>query len=279
MAKKSENEMSFLEHLEVLRWHLIRAMLSIIVVAIIAFIFKDLVFNTILLKPKMPDFITNRLLCDFGRQINILKLCINSRPLEVISIKMAGQFTMHIMVSLIAGFVLAFPYVFQEFWRFIVPALYSKERQHARGAVFYSSMLFLLGVTFGYFVIVPLSVHFLGSYSVSDQVTNQINLISYVSTIASVVLASGIIFELPILVYFLTKAGLVTPKFLRKYRRHSLVLILALSAIITPPDIFSQVLVAFPLIILYEAGIRISKRIVRRREEEERLAEEQGDNS
>jgi sec-independent protein translocase protein TatC len=274
MAEKNENEMSFLEHLEVLRWHLIRAFLGILVFAIVAFIFKDIVFNKVILAPKMPEFITNRLLCEFGRIVNILKLCINSRPLEVISIKMAGQFTMHIMVSLIAGFVVSFPYVFSEFWRFIVPALYSKEKKHAGGAVFYSSALFILGVLFGYFVIVPLSIHFLGSYSVSDQVTNQINLISYVSTIASVVLASGIIFELPILVYFLTKAGLVTPEFLRKYRRHSLVLILALSAIITPPDIFSQVLVAFPLIILYEAGIRISRRIVRKREEEESLEEE-----
>jgi sec-independent protein translocase protein TatC len=273
MAKKIENEMSFLEHLEILRWHLIRAFLGILVVAIVAFIFKDIVFNKIILAPKMPDFVTNRLLCEFGRQINILKLCINSQPLEVISIKMAGQFTMHIMVSLIAGFIISFPYVFFEFWRFIVPALYSKEKRHACGAVFYSSALFLMGVLFGYFVITPLSVHFLGSYSVSDQVTNQINLISYVSTLASVVLAAGIIFELPILVYFLTKAGLVTPEFLRKYRRHSLVLILALSAIITPPDIFSQVLVSFPLIILYEAGISISRRIVRKREADDKLAE------
>ena len=273
MAKKIENEMSFLEHLEVLRWHLIRAFLGILLVAIVAFIFKDIVFNRILLAPKMPGFITNRLLCDFGRQINILKLCINSSPLEVISIKMAGQFTMHIMVSLVAGFVVSFPYVFYEFWRFVVPALYSREKKHARGAVFYSSALFMLGVLFGYFMITPLSIHFLGSYSVSDQVTNQINLISYVSTIASVVLASGIIFELPILVYFLTKAGLVTPGFLKKYRRHSLILILALSAIITPPDIFSQVLVAFPLIILYEASISISRRIVRKREMEEKLKE------
>jgi sec-independent protein translocase protein TatC len=274
MAKKTDNEMSFLEHLEVLRWHIIRALLAILVVAIVAFIFKDIVFNKIILAPKLPEFVTNRLLCDFGRSVNILTLCINSRPFEVISIKMAGQFSMHIMVSLIAGFVVAFPFVFFEFWRFIVPALYSKEKKHARGAVFYSSFLFLLGVTFGYFVIVPLSVHFLGSYSVSEQVTNQINLISYVSTVASVVLAAGVIFELPILVYFLSKAGLVTPQFLKKYRKHSLVLILALSAIITPPDIFSQILVAFPLILLYEVGIGISKRIVARQKEELKESDE-----
>jgi sec-independent protein translocase protein TatC len=269
MAAKNESEMSFLEHLEVLRWHIIRSLLAILIIAIVAFIFKDIVFNQIILAPKLPEFITNRLLCDFGRSINILTLCINSKPFEVISIKMAGQFSMHIMVSLIAGFVISFPYVFWEFWRFIVPALYAKEKKHARGAVFYSSLLFLLGVVFGYFVIVPLSVNFLGSYSVSEQVTNQINLISYVSTVASVVLAAGIVFELPILVYFLSKAGLVTPGFLKKYRKHSLVLILALSAIITPPDIFSQILVAFPLIFLYEIGIGISRRIVRKQEQGE----------
>jgi sec-independent protein translocase protein TatC len=273
MAKKSENEMSFLEHLEVLRWHIIRALLAVLLVAILAFIFKDVVFDKIILAPKTPEFLTNRLLCEFGHLIKVPRLCINSRPLEIISIKMAGQFSMHIMVSLIAGFVVAFPYVFFEFWRFIVPALYSKEKRHARGAVFYSSALFLIGVTFGYFVIVPLSVQFLGSYRVSEQVSNQINLISYVSTIASVVLASGIVFELPILMYFLTKAGLVTPKFLKKYRRHSLIVILALAAIITPPDIFSMILVSLPLIGLYEAGIGISKRIVRKRAMKEKLDE------
>ncbi len=268
MEKKKENEMTFLEHLEVLRWHIIRSLLGILIVAILAFIFKDIVFNRILLAPKSPEFVTNRLLCEFGQIVRVNALCINSRPLEIISIKMAGQFSMHIMVSLVAGLVLAFPFVFYEFWKFIVPALYMKEKRHARGAVFYSSSLFLLGVIFGYFVIVPLSIHFLGSYRVSDEVNNQINLISYVSTISSVVLAAGLIFELPILVFFLTKVGLITPKFLKKYRKHSLILILALSAIITPPDIFSQVLVSLPLIILYEVGISISKRIVRQQQQE-----------
>ncbi len=199
----------------------------------------------------------------------VLKLCINTLPLEIISIKMAGQFTMHIMVSLIAGFVAAFPYVFYQFWSFVVPAMHSAEKKHSRGAVFASSLLFMMGVLFGYYIISPLTVHFLGSYSVSSEVTNQINLISYVSTLASVVLASGVIFELPILAYFLTKVGLITPEFMKKYRRHSLVVILLLSAIITPPDVFSQVLVAVPLIILYEVGIFISKRIVRKQKKED----------
>lgn len=259
-----EGDMSFLEHLEELRWHLVRAITSIILVAIVAFIFKNIVFDVIIIAPKSSDFFTNRLFCQFGNFIGIKKLCINSNPLELINIKMAGQFTTHIMVSLISGFIVAFPYVFWEIWSFIAPALYSNEKNVAKGAVFFSSLLFLLGVLFGYFLIVPLSVHFLGSYSVSGEVANRINLTSYMTTVASISLAAGVVFELPILVYFLTKVGLVTPEFLKKYRRHSLVLILLLSAIITPPDIFSQVLVSFPLIILYEIGISISRNLIRK---------------
>ncbi len=273
MAKKNQDEMSFLEHLEELRWHLVRAFLGIFVAAIVAFVFKNIIFDKIILAPKSPAFPTNVFLCNLGKMTGILKLCINTLPLEIISIKMAGQFTMHILVSVVGGFIVAFPYVFYQIWTFAVPALHSHEKRHARGAVFSSSFLFLLGVLFGYFIITPLTVHFLGSYSVSTEVTNQINLISYVSTLASVVLASGVIFELPVLAYFLTKVGLITPEFMKKYRRHSLIVILALSAIITPPDVFSQVLVAVPLIVLYEVGIYISKRIIRRQEREDRLRE------
>jgi sec-independent protein translocase protein TatC len=275
MGKKNQDEMSFLEHLEVLRWHLVRAFLGIFVAAIVTFVFKNIIFDQIILAPKSPNFPTNVFLCNLGKLTGVLKLCINTLPLEIISIKMAGQFTMHILVSLVAGFIISFPYVFYQFWSFVVPALHSNEKRHARGAVFYSSFLFMLGVLFGYYLITPLTVHFLGSYSVSTEVTNQINLISYVSTLASVVLASGVIFELPVLAYFLTKAGLITPDFMKKYRRHSLIVILALSAIITPPDVFSQVLVAFPLIILYEVGIMISRRIIRRQEREDREREEE----
>ena len=277
MVKKSADEMSFLEHLEILRWHLVRAILGIFVAAIITFIFKNFIFDRIILAPKSPDFPTNEFFCNIGKMTGVLKLCINTLPLEIISIKMAGQFSMHIMVSLVAGLVISFPYVFYQFWSFIVPALHNNERGHARGAVFYSSFLFLLGVMFGYFIISPLTIHFLGSYSVSTEVANQINLISYVSTIASVVLASGVIFELPVLAYFLTKVGLITPEFMRKYRRHSLVVILVLSAIITPPDVFSQVLVALPLLVLYEVGIMISKRIVRLQEKQDREREKESE--
>ena len=254
-------EMGFLDHLEVLRWHLIRSFAAVLILAIVAFIFSDFIFDSVILAPKTPNFFTNTMLCKFGNYIGVETLCINSKPFQIINIKMAGQFSTHIMVSLVAGFIVAFPFVFWELWNFIRPALHSNEKQHARGAVFFSSLLFILGVVFGYYIIVPLSVHFLGGYNVSEQVLNQINLGSYISTVTSVVLAAGIIFELPIIIYFLSKAGLVTPNFLKKYRRHSLVIILILSAIITPPDIFSQVLVALPLLLLYEAGISISKKI------------------
>lgn len=260
--KKSQDEMSFLEHLEELRWHIVRSVLAVFLIAIVAFIYHETIFDSLILAPKNPEFLTNRLLCKLGERVNIAALCINSNPFQIINIKMAGQFTTHITVSLIAGVILAFPYIFYEFWLFFKPALYSSERQHARGAVFFASLLFILGILFGYLVIVPLSVHFLGSYNVSDEVTNQINLISYIGTITSITLASGIVFELPIISYFLTKIGLITPAFMRKYRKHSLVIILILAAVITPPDIFSQVLVSIPLLFLYEVGIFVSGRVI-----------------
>ena len=268
MSKKNNNnsEMSFLDHLEEFRWHIIRSLIAILIFAILAFIFHYTIFDDIIFLPKSKDFFTNRLLCSFGNLIHSAKICINQQPLSIISIKMAGQFSTHIKVSIILGIIIAFPYVFYEFWQFIMPALHENEKKSAKGAIFFSSLLFFIGVLFGYYLIVPLSVNFLGSYSVSTQVTNQINLNSYISTVTSIVLASGVVFELPILVYFLSKAGIVSPEFLRKYRKHSLVLILALSAIITPPDIFSQILVSIPLVILYEISIMISNKIVKKKE-------------
>lgn len=274
MAKKEskvEREMTFLEHLEELRWHIIRSVLSIFVFAIAAFFFKNFIFDSIILAPRNPEFLTNRLLCSLGDLVDIKALCINHTPFEIINIKMAGQFTTHITISLIAGIVVAFPYIFWEFWRFLSPALHDNEQSHARGAVFYSSALFMLGVLFGYFVIVPLSIHFLSSYSVSGEVANQIYLRSYIGTITSISLASGLIFELPIVIYFLSRIGLVTPVFLRKYRKHAIVIILLAAAIITPPDIFSQVLVCLPLLVLYEVGIMISGRVERRRKREAQM--------
>jgi len=269
---KNDSEMTFLEHLEVMRWHLLRALAAIVALAVFAFIFKGIIFDKIMLAPKEPEFFTNRSLCRLGDLLDLKRLCINSEPLSLQTVKMAEQFNMHIIVSLVAGFVVAFPYVFWEFWRFVVPALYDKEKRTARGAVFYTSLLFMLGVAFGYYIIAPLSVNFLGNYRVSESVISAPTLRSYVQTITSVVLAAGVVFQLPILVYFLSRVGLVTPAFLKKYRRHAIIIIVTLSAIITPPDIFSQILVALPLLVLYEVGISISKRIIRRQEEEQKEA-------
>ena len=262
-----DKEMSFLDHLEVFRWHLIRAAIAILLFTIIAFIYKDIVFDVILLGPKRTDFLTYRILCEISQYLGLGDtLCLRDSPFSLMNISMSGQFSTHITTSIFAGFIIAFPYVLWEIWRFISPALHSNENSMAKGVVFFSSILFLIGILFGYYVIAPLSINFLGSYQVSSSVANQINLSSFVSTVTTVSFANGIIFELPILVYFLTKIGLLTPDFMRVYRKHSMVVILILSAIITPPDITSQVLVSLPLIILYEFSIKISERVIKNQE-------------
>lgn len=266
MAKSKESEMSFLDHLEVMRGHLLRSIIAIVIMGLVAFVFKSIVFDKIILAPMQPSFPTNRWLCQLGEILGLKRICINQDPFTLQTVKMAEQFSMHIIVSLVAGVVAAFPYVFYEIWRFIVPALYDKEKSTASGAVFYTSLLFILGVAFGYYIISPLSVSFLGNYKVSESVVSAPTLRSYVQTITSLVLASGIVFQLPILIYFLSKVGLVTPMFLKKYRRHAIILILIVSAIITPPDVFSQILVALPLILLYEIGILISRRILKKQD-------------
>jgi sec-independent protein translocase protein TatC len=266
--KSFQAEMSFLDHLEELRWHIIRSALAIFGFAIVAFIMKDFIFDTVLLHPRMPDFWTNRMLAKLGDLVGSEYLKINQTPLHLISIKIAGQFSTHIWVSIIAGFIIASPVVFYEFWRFIKPALYEKEQKVATGAVFYTSFLFVLGILFGYYLIVPLSINFLGTYNVSSEVANQINLISYISSVTSIVLASGVVFLVPIFSYFLSKVGLLTPQFMKTYRKHAYVVMLLLAAIITPPDVFSQILVCLPLVLLYEIGILISRSVVKKREKE-----------
>jgi sec-independent protein translocase protein TatC len=263
--ESSDGEMTFLQHLEELRWHIIRSLVAVVAGAIVAFIFKNIIFDHVILAPNSPDFITNRLLCRLADLVNAPVLCINQNPVELISIKMSGQFTTHINISLVAGLIIAFPYVFWEFWSFFRPALYDKERKYARGAVTAASFLFLTGVLFGYFIISPLSINFLGSYRVSNLVTNQINITSYIGSVTSVALSAGITFELPIVVFFLARIGIITPEFMRRYRRHAIVVVLVLAAVITPPDIFSLILVAIPLILLYEVSIFIAKGVITRR--------------
>ncbi len=261
--------MSFLQHLEILRWHLIRATVAIVLMAIICFFAKHILFDVIIFGPKDPNFITYRLFCQFTQLFSAEGVfCLTEMPFQIINNKMAGQFSTHVWVSFIGGFILAFPYVLYEVWRFIKPGLREGERKHSRGVIFFASILFILGVLFGYYLIAPLSVQFLGSYNISAEITNLIDLISYISTVTTVTLSAGLIFELPIVVYFLAKVGVLTPEWMRKYRKHALVLILILSAIITPPDISSQVLVTLPILLLYEVSIKICKRVVKRQEKE-----------
>jgi sec-independent protein translocase protein TatC len=267
MVKKNINEMSFLDHLEDLRWHLIRATLAIIIAATVAFLFKGFIFDVIIFGPKNLSFPTYQLLCKAATFINVeTSFCGDSLPFIIQNRTMAGQFSAHIWTSITAGFVIAFPYVLYQFWKFISPGLHMNERKHSKGFIIVSSFLFFLGVLFGYYIVSPLSINFLGTYQVSGEVDNQIDLGSYIGLVRASVLASGLIFELPIIIYFLTKVGLVTPQFLKKYRKYALVLVLILSAIITPPDIASQIIVAIPILILYQVSIYISKIVLKNQE-------------
>ncbi len=263
--------MSFLDHLEELRWHLIRSIVSILVFAIAAFLSKGLIWDTILLGPSRTDFWTYRAMCRLGEAIGSGGLCIDELPFIIQSRQMTGQFTMHILSSLVIGLLCAFPYTFWEMWRFIRPGLYETEQTVSRGATFFVSVLFISGVMFGYFIVTPLAVNFLANYQVSASIVNEFDIISYVTTVCTLVLVCGLMFQLPIVVYFLSKAGLVTPTLMKEYRRHAIIIILLTSAVLTPPDVISQVLIAFPLVLLYQLSIFISGMVLR---ESEALSEE-----
>ncbi|MFD2517907.1 twin-arginine translocase subunit TatC [Salinimicrobium flavum] len=265
--KKPSDEMSFLDHLEDLRWHLIRATLAVVIAGTAAFLAKGFIFDVLLFGPTNADFFTYDILCRLSTAVGLEGgFCFEKMPFTIQSRTMGGQFSAHVWTSITAGFIISFPYVIYEFWRFISPGMYANERNTARGFIFISSLLFFLGVLFGYYLVTPLSINFLGKYQVSDVVLNEFDIGSYISLVRSSVLACGLIFELPIIIYFLTKIGLVTPEFLRKYRKFALVIVLILSAIITPPDILSQIIVAIPVLVLYELSIVIAK-IVTKKEE------------
>ncbi|MEM7163223.1 MAG: twin-arginine translocase subunit TatC [Bacteroidota bacterium] len=258
-------EMHFLDHLEELRWRIIRAIIGVVVFAIIAFLQKDILFDVIIFGPTKPNFLTYNFFCWLSENIGLGEnLCFRLDIDSFQNIEMVGQFTYHIFSSLIFGFILAFPYVFYQFWAFIKPGLTKTEVKSARGMVFWVSLLFMSGVLFAYFVICPLTIKFLSEYSVADQIKNIFKFDDYISTINKLTLITGLFFQMPILIYFLSKLGLVSPKILKKYRKHALVGVLVLSAIITPPDVASQILVSIPIIFLYEIGILISKRVTKK---------------
>ncbi len=265
-----EKEMSFLDHLEELRWHLIRSIIAVICIGIVAFVMKDFVFDTIIFGPKKMSFPTYRFFCNIGQFIGIeSEFCADSLPFTIQNRTMAGQFSAHIWTSIWAGFILGFPYLLFELWRFISPGLYENERKYSKGFIFVASFLFFMGVLFGYYIVSPLSINFLGTYTVSQEVSNEIDISSFISTVRASVIACGIMFELPILIYFLTKIGLVTPEILRKYRKIAIVLVLLLSAVITPPDVASQIIVAIPVVFLYQISIYISKIVLKKEKQNE----------
>ncbi|MBV6640249.1 MAG: twin-arginine translocase subunit TatC [Cyclobacteriaceae bacterium] len=277
-----EREMSFLDHLEELRWHLIRSLIAIMVFAVGAFLIPHIIFHTILLGPSRIDFITYQMLCKFSQVLQSEAFCIDELPFIIQSRQMTGQFAMHITSSFVIGLICAFPYAFWEIWRFIRPGLYPRERKAASGATFYVSFLFIVGVLFAYFIVTPVSVYFLANYQIDPSIQNEFDIVSYLTTVIMINLAGGILFQLPIVVYFLTKAGLVTPQLMKTYRKHAIIIILILGAMITPPDPFSQILISLPLFGLYQVSILISKRVLRREEKAElalRAAEEKRKNN
>ena len=257
--KSNPDEMSLFEHLEDLRFTIIRSIGGILIFAILAFLFKEFIFNTIILGPQKPDFITNQLLCRLGTLIGSDAICINQEDIKIINIEIAGQFKAHLLISIIAGFVLGMPIVLREIWNFVKPALNPGEQKGYYFSLFMSSILFFIGVAFGYFMLSPVTIDFLSTYVLDTTIENHIRLGSYVRIITMLCLATGIVFEMPLIIIFLTANRIITTNILRKYRKHVIIFFLIISAIITPPDVISQFLVSIPMYLLYEISIRIAR--------------------
>lgn len=259
MSQEEIKDMSFLDHLEELRWHLIRSTIAVLLVAILVFLAKSFVFETIIFGPKKDWFPTYQFFCSLSE-----RTCFKPPAFDLITREMGEQFFVHLKVSIWMGIIVAFPYIFWEFWRFIKPGLYENERKVTRGIVFICSFLFIIGVLFGYYVIAPFAITFLANYEVGVDAITSPTLASFVTYLTMFTIPTGLIFELPVVMYLLTKIGLITPEFLRKYRKHAIVIILVLAAIITPPDVITQFLIGIPIFILYEISIRISERTVKK---------------
>lgn len=259
-------EMSFLEHLEALRWHLLRAFASIFVFALIAFVYIHEIFDVIILAPSRPDFWAYRQLCKLAALASAPDLCVDKLDFQLQALGMSDNFTMGITISFIIGLAFAFPYAFWEVWRFIKPGLKLTEKKAARGAVFFVSMLFLMGLMFGYYVASPLAINFLANWQLSPQIKNQYDITSYIGILATLSLGCALMFQMPMIAFVLSKVGVLTPSFMRTFRKHAWIVILVVAGIITPsPDIYSQLLVAFPLVILYEVSILVSRSVQRAR--------------
>ena len=252
---EEQGNMPFLNHLEELRWRLVRAAVAILIVGTVIWFYQETIINVVFLSMAKKEFITFRIMCQF------FGVCITEIPIKFQSMTVSGQFSYALMMSFLGGIVVTFPYLFYQIWAFVKPGLKFKEKNLARGIVFYVSLLFFLGILFGYYIVAPLSIQFFGSYQMSSKIENIFTVNSYMSTILSTVFYCGLFFLLPVVTYLLTKIGLFDSVFLKKYRKHAIVIILILAAIITPPDVISQIIVSIPILILYEIGIVVSKRV------------------
>ena len=255
--------MSFLEHLEELRWRLVRIAIAILLISIVLWVYQEWIMERLFLSMRKPDFISFRLLCDY------FGICIQEIPVKMQSTTVSGQFSYALMMSIMGGVVLSFPFIFQQIWSFVKPGLKNNEKSVVKGIVVYVSLLFFLGISFGYFIIAPLSIQFFGSYQMSSQIENIFTVSSYMSMILSTIFYSGLLFLLPVISYIFAKLGIITPAFLRKYRKHSIVGVLIISAAITPPDLISQIIVAIPIIILYEISILVAVRVEKNMKKEQ----------
>ncbi len=277
MAKSKQGEMSFLDHLEALRWMLIRTTVVIIVLSCISYFFIDFIFDVIIFGPKDPNFITYHFFCYMTQLVgeDSISSCATEFSFDIINTSVDGQFSMFMWTCITAGFIASVPYILYEVWKFIKPALYEKERRNALAFIVVTSLLFFLGVLFGYFIVIPLSVSFFGTFSVSSMIENKFTMESYISMIKTSAIVSGLVFEVPVIIYFLTKLRLITPAFLRKYRRVAIVIILIVAAIVTPPEITSQVITSIPILILYEVSILISASVHKRQLKEDLIRNEE----
>ncbi|UYQ92517.1 twin-arginine translocase subunit TatC [Chitinophaga horti] len=267
-------EMSFFDHLEELRWHLVRSAFAIIALAIVGFIYTKEILDYVVFGPTRPGFPSYQWLCKLGGLLGMGdKLCMQPVSFKFLNTQMAGMVMLQFKVAIIVGVMGALPYIFWEFWQFVKPALKERELKGSRGIIFWVSAQFFIGVLFSYFLVAPFTINFLAGYNVSDQIDNQFLFSDYFGLMSQIVFGMGVLFELPVLVYFLAKLGILGPNFMRTYRRHAIVVLLVLAAVITPPDILDQLLVFIPLYLLYEISIVISARVYRKREEEEKADE------
>lgn len=263
--------MSFIDHLEVLRGHLFRSVLAILAGAIVIALNKDFFVKKVLLGPTHADFPTYGFFCRLGDKLSLEALCMKGINIQMQATGVSTQFSTFISVMLIGGIIIAFPYIFWEFWRFIKPALTRKELQNTRGLIFWVSVLFFTGVFFGYFVIAPYTLNFFGGFQLDENIENRWTIASYFDTMIPLVLGTGLAFQLPLVMILLAKIGIVSASYLRKVRKYSIIIILIVAAVITPgPDVISQMTVAIPLMLLYEISILLTTRIEKRRKQEEK---------